>query len=454
MIRIGLLGLLVACGGSRERTIDAGPPDAAIDTLGPPTADAAAGAVTVSVTVGGIPAANVPVYFQDADSTLVLAVTTDAQGTAGAIIAAGGYVTLIEPPAGDGRVHLSTFAAVEPGDALHLDLEPRIALPPVVVDLTVDTAAETSRYDVFTSCGAGVIAPEIPVGPTVTGTIQLEGCTGGAADIIVMPFDADNNALGAKYYPNRSVDGGPVALDDGAGYPALVNKDFTYSAVPPEISFVGTYHALTTERGLLFDGSTGNPQAASVTNTMNQPVAPGTTALTATAFVPAANQFGEQLVMDWEPSGGSYALDVSATLIAPYASGGTYDPATHSIAWTEAGGVQPDVVRAQLGAYRDDIPEGRAWSWRIVAPHGGTKVSYPRLPNDGFDFNPAEGDTVSISQLTTARLPAGYARAVRERGFDTLKRLITGPSGRLVVQELYVPEPIESARARPMAPRR
>src|SRR5262245_38215122 len=119
--RLWLAAALAAC-GEAHHTQDAGPPDVSTDTLAPLTGTPPANAVTLSVTLDHVPVSGAPVYFQD--TTTTVAGVTDASGFAWAVIATGGTVTVIQPPAGNGLVELATFAAVAQGDALHLDLVP------------------------------------------------------------------------------------------------------------------------------------------------------------------------------------------------------------------------------------------------------------------------------------------------------------------------------------------
>src|SRR5438067_10053739 len=92
--------LVSACGGGHAPFPNGSPDALPPDTLPPMTADAMPTSVTIAVTLNGMPVSNVPAYFQAADSTLAGAATTDAQGTAGAILATGGFVTVIEPEGG------------------------------------------------------------------------------------------------------------------------------------------------------------------------------------------------------------------------------------------------------------------------------------------------------------------------------------------------------------------
>src|SRR5262245_25587661 len=111
------LVLVAGCGDGKHN------PDAAADMTVMP--DAATGPVTLTITKEGLPVAGVHVYFQNSNSTLVADATTDAAGHASADMAAGGFVTAINPfdtvqaPTSDDD--LRTFAGVKPGDQLVLD---------------------------------------------------------------------------------------------------------------------------------------------------------------------------------------------------------------------------------------------------------------------------------------------------------------------------------------------
>src|SRR6266850_7919223 len=120
--RFALAGLVAACGGGHTpfpNGVPDGPPP---DTLPQSTGDAMVNAVTIAVTDVGMPVANASVYFQNPDSSLVSGLTTDAHGTASALVADDGFVTVIEPGDASGISKLVTFAGTRPGDVLHLDL--------------------------------------------------------------------------------------------------------------------------------------------------------------------------------------------------------------------------------------------------------------------------------------------------------------------------------------------
>jgi hypothetical protein len=135
-------------------------------------------------------------------------------------------------------------------------------------------------------------------------------------------------------------------------------------------------------------------------------------------------------------------IDLSAMQLPRYALPAGFTPfvfADRMVRWPEhpGGTLQPDVVRARIRVYRDDIPQGRAWTWQVVAARGeGPEIRFPTLPTDTFDFNPTEGDVVSLEELTNVHLPGGYD-AVRAHGFARFLDFITAGTGRMVVQTLW-----------------
>jgi len=166
-------------------------------------------------------------------------------------------------------------------------------------------------------------------------------------------------------------------------------------------------------------------------------------ALVASDAVPDTTQHGEQVVLDWGPWSPSYALDVGSALLRAYAGAPSYDLAKRAIVRdVGSAGVSPDSVRAALRVYRPAIPEGTSWRWSIVMPDSGAPLVFPALPAlDGRDFNPGAADTVTFSELTSVKSPGGYA-AFRQLGFGDVLKLVSGASGRVVVQRLFTPDPI------------
>jgi hypothetical protein len=427
---VGLAIAWAACGGSAHRTQDASPPDAATDTLASPTGDAPAGAVTIAVTVGGQQAAHVAVFFQNPDSSVVLAAATDHHGTVGALMPGGGFVTAIEPDDATGVIKLVTFAGVAPGDALHLDLAPVDQASPVLFDLTVPSLSGATGYQVYTQCGSVIVPAD-----TAT-TIQLAGC-GANADMLVAAVDDQSRVVGSFFHPAVAISSASVVLTDAYDAPTATN--FSYTGVPGLATWVKTTQVLYSAHGRLFDNTTGSvPGVGIASESLAQPSPTTLQADTVTDIQPASNEHGEQLVYDFGGWTGSYALDLGPWLLPEYASDAGFDVGSHTITWSESEtGAQADFVRATVHVYRDAIPQGTTWAWSIIAPRAtATSVALPQLPKEQFDFNPKSGDTITVSDLTNARVPGGYD-AFRANGFTPITSLAA--TGKLVLEIPYAP---------------
>jgi hypothetical protein len=417
--------LLAAACGSAHHTVDANR-DTSTDTISPTTGDAPPGAVTIAITSASQPASNVTVYFQNADSSLVIAALTDAHGTVGAMLATGGFVTVIEPADQSGLVKLDTFAGVHSGDALHLDLAPAASQSGTFTDLTVGTDPSAFAYQAYSQCGA------VALPPGGTGEVGFQGC-GNTADLLVVAIDVDSNPYKAYYQPNVTIGPAPSdamgrAADATGTFGGLATTAFSYTGVPSTIQYVATTQELWSPRGRLFDQSaSAMTSGAAALNSFAQPAPTGLTAVTVTDAIPDpstnANQHSQQLVFDWDTWSASYALKLDTVLLKPYLNDATYALDTHSITWMEGAGAQPDFVRARVVAYRDAIPLGTTWQWSIIAPRGmPAQIAFPKLPAADFDYNPTLGDTVSVADLTSVKAPGGYD-SFRSHGFTDVKSL-------------------------------
>lgn len=426
--------LLVACGGGAPAGVDARPIDAPPDTLGTSTGDPPPGAIALAVTALGVVAPDVPVYFQNADSSIVLATKTDAKGVAWANLADGGYVTAIEPPNATGATPLTTFAAVKAGDRLRLALQPTMPVQLVNVTLTVPDAAVPGGmgYQIYNSCG-----DKVAIAGT-TGPVVLADCGQGVIDLLVVAVDGQGNeTVGLVATAVPIVDGGSATVT--GTYASFAAQPFTYRNIPSQLAWLGTYRAIVTPRGRLYANSTGDQVAAtSLTDSVAlPPVASDALVLTVTDEMPVASELGEQTLFDWRAISPAYDLDLAGSRIPPLTSVPAYNVATHAIMWGErSGGMAANFVRLTLHADRADIPSDHSWSWRIAAPKSAPMVVLPTLPVDGFDFNPAAGDITTIDGFTTAALPDGYD-AIRVHAFDDLTQTNRTTPGTMVIQTQF-----------------
>ena len=445
--RLAVITLLAAC-GSAHHTPDANRDTSSGDALMQATADAPPGAVTITITNAGVPVAGAAVYFQNSDSSLVLASGTDKNGTVGTVLAAGGFVTAFEPPDSSGLTKIDTFAGVKPGDALRLDLAPLGPPGGETSSMLVHpaTAATATAIRVSSPCGYGM------VGLGGSGDIGWQGCP-PLTDLLVTEVDAQSAPLGSYFKADVTI--GP-APSDAAGYPvdlsatpydeSLSHATYDYAAVIDTINVVATTQELWSAKGRLFDDTTATQRTNStVHSAIDQPVPAGSAlfAVTVSDFVPVPNGslHGENLVYEWGSYATAYSLDYSQALL-PYLSDAMYDASAHAITWTEgAAGQMPQFARATITAYRDAIPSGTTWQWNLIAPRTATpSLAFPVIPINGFDYNPSASDQVSVSNLTNGKLTPGSYDDVRAHGFASIAAVADpsgGHSGRLAIQLPY-----------------
>lgn len=430
------------CGGDDDngRLPDAPPPP--IDTP-PPDMPMPLAPVTLKITKNGAAMKDIVVYFQSTDAGPATRTTTDQTGTASATIAAGGYVTAIDPfvtpppPVVFGAFgvpELRTFAGVKPGD--HLLLTQNDATP-ITFTLNAPAVEGANDYQVFTSCGTSSIAPGGGSGgsngPDPGGSVTLYDCN-GTADIAILasaPNDGPEIPISALYHPNQALSpNGTVTLTDN--YEALVNRTFTYMNIPDQSS-VQVSHTLVGARGRFgefFLSGVGD------SGTIQEPAIPATGSIVDTAL----QRQGRHHVIDWGNVVTAYTLDMNNLLLPDLTTFPGYNSTNRRASWMEeTTGAAPDVTLAGIRVSRSDGETQRNWHWRIAGPYAPGEIRFPVLPTDVFDFNPGANEA-DVSELVIAKLPGGYD-AVRARVHDVaelgrLTAFVAGATGRVVVVEL------------------
>jgi hypothetical protein len=420
---------LTACGGNSVRHFADGPP--ASDA---PGGDAALQPVTLTITNGTTPVPSIHVYFQNADSSLVVDATTDASGTASAVMAAGGYVTAIDPFTAviTNPAHtLETFSAVKPGDHLVLN---QPAVTPITVNISppFDSNASAVRYRAYTSCSAtpdgDLLTPPSAVSPAIT-AVSLTNC-GGMADVLIVVDNGTANPFDFTYAPNTPVSDQATIDLTAATYSATTNRDYTYNNVSNPSQNIDIADILVTSRGAVFESianTSGNP----ATQTRPIPVFTGASDVMWTMFFPAT--FGIQNFIDWGPYTSSYTTDFASKIVADYTTYPVYTAATHTLSWTEtAAGTTADTTVADLRVNR---PGDTTWAWRLAAPHA-TSLVFPQLPTTIHDFNVGTNDIVTFTDLISAKLPGGYDGVRAQVLALQPDQFTTGTTGTLSFQRL------------------
>jgi len=449
------VSILGACGGGDDsgRLADAPPSSDAAPTDGQvDAADAAPDAavpqnVTLTITKNGSPAREVVVYFQNADSSLVATATTDADGVAQAMMAAGGYVTAINPfttpipaitVAGIAPPdELRTFAGVKPGDRLVLTHDD----PPesFLVRVIVPEIARGTSYELNTTCGQGVAAPPPPSVQlaAATGSVSLAGCA--TTDFIVVSHinDEGDRRVSAFHHPGVNVDdvaSVDFTLPTPDPYKDLVDVTFSYTSVPGEISNVDVTHYLASTLGLFARPSELTVPLTSGAGSRGtlEPDVTGLIGILDSRMV----QTSPHHVLVWGPNTTTYDLDMTGLLLRDVLRERLYDVAGKRVTWTEAAtGASADLTTVEIDVTRsfvDDSP--RRWNWRIAAPYTAAQVKFPELPID--TYTPIANDSVVVLNLINAKVPGGYD-AVRARVLDvqdreSLTSFVAGATGRVV----------------------
>jgi len=441
---------LAACGDDEFNGLPDTPPapDGTPDT-------AVTGLVKLTVTADGLPRIGVKVYFQNSDSTLVLASMTDVNGVASAVMEMGGFVTAIDPfparglPQGVASpTDLRTFSGVKPGDELVLSR----GLAQQGINVTIlanpDTTVIPASYLLFGPCIDGSLDITNGAGSgsgsgAVGGLVTLQHCT-ATTDLTIVVFDGTNTPVRSIHKANVAV-AAIIDLTDQV-YADVEQVTWAYTSLPATIGSFDVTDVVASVRGPQFMSSNSAlvDTGAGITPATPRPVIAGALQITSGRFFGGAN--GVHNVLEWGPATTAYSRSLAATLLADYTGPATYDITAKQIEWTiDAGGVSPDFVVGSA-FFSHDTPAVLAWGWQIAAPIGtpATSLRYPVLPAPDEVFNPIATDTVNIDELISIKIPGGYD-AIRETVLSLDDDptglplgIVTGATGTVVFEEMQV----------------
>lgn len=403
MRKLSLVLFLVACGddGVRHTSDAPHPSDGAPDS----PADAAVQPVTFAAVLDRQPVMGVHVYFQNADSSVVLATTTDATGTASAVMAAGGYVTAVDPFGGVQQDELDTFVGVKPGDHLLLTRSDVETATQVTVQAP-DDSAMTSFY-AYSPCNVSGTQlnppPQSLLATPVSAQMTLNNC-GATTDFLVLASNGSGTSE-FLYAPTQPiVDQGTVDLTASTYAPAT-SRTITYTNVPALRSMTQQADLLGPS-GPVFEFLTETPSdTIDPSITFNVPLFTGAVDVLQTYF--NYKQYSQQTTVDWGQLGSAATIDMAARALNEFTGPPTFDPSTHqaSVPADTSAGLTPDFSLFALSASRSAVP--RNWVWFVTAPYGAS-VTLPTVPTDVFDFNVGSGDTYNVDSWVNGKVPGGY----------------------------------------------
>ncbi|HEY4178371.1 MAG TPA: hypothetical protein VGM90_16100 [Kofleriaceae bacterium] len=433
---------VVGCGGGGGNA----PADAPREDASPEQVDARVDgpgqAVTVTV---GPPLAGVAVYFQNADSTLVAKVMTDATGTASQVMAPGGFVTVVDAYytlAALRRHDIHTWADVKPGDALHVESFPQGFAPltvtePTMAGATVYELHATGTDPDFIGDRFSSVAPP----PTGNPTDQLTIYNSSQTDVLVVADTTDGASY--VYAPDQVTNAASNAIDlTGLTYAPLEATTWTLNNLPsdqndfPSVDYLITNHGLV--YNLNFDPATDVNHKA--VKTLTRPPV-GLASLLAVDVTSPTN-VGRSYLFDWTTRAAAETFDYQNRRLRDLTHAVVFDQATHAFTWTEgATGVEADVTQVRVDANRTDGSVPLYWTWDLAAPHSATGAVLPVLAGDAAQFNVVATDSAFIEKAQWAKLPGGYDVARSYIFGRTIFAVVaTGATGQGAYQTYKLPQ--------------
>lgn len=400
--------VFAACGDgdNGHRAISDAPapsPDSAIDA-------SELGLVSVKVTDG---TSNVPVYFQNADGSLVAKVMTDTNGVASTLMKPGGNATIVftytsvpaaVPGVAPTRYQLFTWKGVQANDTLLISGEGSgsgSGTTPAQVTLTIPTVANALSYVVNSTCASQVSAGSAG-GPTTTVQVT-DYCA--KDDFQVIALDGSNQPISSFAVADVAIQN-MGAVDLSAS---------TYAA--PTSRVIEIDH--NTDTVYSIDGSTrtetpnGSFYGTSLSFPATDPALDVVTQTETLLAVPATHR--NIIYLDQDYTGGyreayrwgtdgNVAIDWVADLVPKFDVAPTFDAGTHKLSWTATtGGAQAQVYLFGVYATRSTYQ----FRWEIAGPGDGTySLEAPTLPTDIADFSVQAADPLEVAAMVN--VPGGY----------------------------------------------
>ncbi|MCW5805584.1 MAG: hypothetical protein KIT31_24655 [Deltaproteobacteria bacterium] len=437
-LSVGLVGLfLSACGDDGVGKLTDAPPNPDGKEIDAPTS----GPVKITITSGSTGVPGVRVLFQNADSSLVLSATTDANGAAVATMDAGGFVTAIDafprsfPTGAAPPSELQTFAGVKPGDELVLhEGNGATSIVNVRVNIPLDGAAST--YRLHTPCGTFGLSSGGGSGSgsgsgAPGGSLTLFDCP-ATADFLVEGFDSEGLPVRTLFKANVALAEGAIIDLTADSYVSVTDATFMYTNVPQRFGVLNVSNTVQTTRGPIYEifGSFDVSNGTGAFSSKAPALIAGTLSVTSTSFFDNRSIHN---VVGWGAATNTYTLDAGAALLPAFTGSPRFDVATHTTSWTQAAtGATPDLSVHTVDLFRPST--GQEWSWTIAAPFTNASVALPVLPADGSRFNAGAEDNISIFDFATAKVPGGYD-AIREIVLAANQDdIIIGPTGQVSLQ--------------------
>lgn len=439
----GAVAAIVACGddGGAHKLPDAPLSDATPDTPDTPQP------VRLTILQNGSGVEGVNVYFQNANSSLVAKVPTDANGVAEAVVDPNAFVTVVDPfgqpvpTGGPPPAQIRTVAGVQPGDQLRLVSNiGRQALTLINLSAPQDPNASQFDYRAWSTCLDTLYyeSPGLSTGSGSTdrpaGGIDLRNC-GATTDLLVESGNGSGASVGYIFKDNIAV-ANDANIDLQDAYVASGSNELNYSDIPSNVSSIYARNVIATSDGPLWirDGYVGTGSGGPYPWSYTRPEPAGSTQIF------DANMsvgLGSHHVVDWKPVADASTFSLATTLLREFMGNNTYDAATHTATWDEAAtGVAPEFAIVEVLNYGTTV----SVDWHLAGVPTAGALAFPVLPTEIAQYNIGVDDSPSITDLWTFKVPGGYnaARPFVMSDVDSLS-FAAGASGRAVSQQFSDP---------------
>lgn len=415
LVVVGAL-FTVNCGEGGDRRITDAPVHGVDDA--PTDAPPAPAPVTVTVTDNSGPRVDLPAYFQNRDSSVVSSTLTDGSGTASAVMAAGGYVTVVLPylpPAFGGttlQYQLYTWAGVKPGDHLVIDNRYPHGLPSnVTFTLPIDSQHIFSNYYIASTCGYGSSNGAAgSAQSTIVVTASFSNCANDTADLVVYATDSSGTLVSSFSVIAQAIVDQSAVDYTAKAYGAPLPRDLELDNNDPPSSAITATDHLATPRGEVYSNGVTLALAATATGQQLLPALP--TGASETLQFRQSVGLTERTFYEFGTTG-AYVRDWATVRIPDFDTAVTpdLDTGTHAVTWANAAatGITPDFSLAAVRSGRAlTVTSYLSYTWFIAGPATTPTLIFPELPADVQDFNVKATDNHSFVGLAQASAPGGY----------------------------------------------
>lgn len=348
--------------------------------------------VTLQFLADAVDLGGFPVYFQNADSSLVTATRTDRSGRAHARMLPGGFVTLALP---NGRIY--TYANVRGSDTLLVNTADNNTASKEI-QVMVPPSPGANIYTLWTNCGASRLDAEL-IEQAMPQKVLLIGC-GATSDVVLAASSTEPQPFGSnhRYLYRRDVALDPTSITTFQDelVPQVDTEVVATAMRDPAPSVTFRQQLVRDRRELGKSGTiTVDVVGDAATGRIEKMFAPAD-GVTLTRAQPSSLGLSGQTTLVWGPSDSETEIVLGERALRSYTTRPELRTTSSSVHWTEEPeGEIGDLVLLEL---QWTPPAAQKRTWQLLSPRSdATLVRYPVLPV--AELRPLE--EAWVTQLTT-----------------------------------------------------